>query len=76
VNHGMGPISMSELGDAAHRGGADGAAAAAVFRWLRQRSGESRGHEVRGAKGGARWVLAREDERGKEKGAAVSGGAF
>jgi hypothetical protein len=59
----MGPISVSELGGVAHRGGA---VAAADFGG----SGNDRGHEVRGAgaKGVAHGMLAREDERGEEKG--------
>jgi hypothetical protein len=56
---------VSELRGATHRGGADGvAAAAAVFGG----SDDGRGREVGGeGGGGARGVLAREDERGKEK---------
>jgi hypothetical protein len=64
----MGPIGVSELGDVAHRGEADGAAAAAnsggAPAALRQRSWRG----GKGAKGGARGVLVREDERGEEKG--------
>jgi hypothetical protein len=56
---------VSELRGATHRGGADGvAAAAAVFGG----SDDGRGREVGGEGGGARGVLAREDEREKEKG--------
>jgi hypothetical protein len=62
----MGPIGVSELRGATHRGGADGAAAAAV---VFGGSDDGRGREV-GGEGGCSWRAAREDERGKERGGA------